>query len=1037
MFPKKLIFIILIFSTLLVGFNTKLFATSSNTTIEIYQDLSKPLTSTNPNSLSIENDKVIILDNDLEKIKLFDLSESDTNVFITLINNASKLLIYKNGKKVNVISLKNIDINSLINNLQTCYEKEEITFLKIYSYTVSPKRILKNYLELSVNDTNKHFKEKIVSDSNLKLYYSASNIDGMSGFATSSTMTTSWKDLSGNNNGTLTNFALNTASGWDGNNIYSNPSKLTFDGANDYVQPADSSPFNFTAMTPFTFEFWVNLATQPNTNEFAYIFSRQPGYFQPGYEMYFFLNRLYVQLNALSGGLSRRISLLQSLPPVGVWTHLTVSYDGSSKASGVKIYYNGSLQSPFVAEDKLNSSDSFNSGSVRLGATAFGVRSFKGSLGDLRIYNKELSSTEVLQNYRSEQSKYFEAPSIASFSPADSSTTNIQTDLVITFNQIISKGTGNIRITRAGNGEAVETIAVTSDRVTISNKTATINPVNNLTAGTTYTIEVDENTFKYNGVGFAGISDRNTWNFLTTNDGTPPRITIFSPENGAQDVPVASDLVISFNENVYPGTGSINIFNEDDMLDLVEVINVNSTQVTGAGTNMITINPAMNFSPETLYLIGVDSSAFQDGTGNNYNSSRGIDKWELLTVDTTPINVTSFSPLDDSMDVSAGANLQIKFNKPVTVNTGNIIIKKLSNNSTIETINITGPLVTGSGTDTITINPSVDFSEATTYYINIAANAFKDAAGNSYSGITDNVTWNFKTADTIAPVINSLSPSNMATKINVNSDLVIVFSEPVLAKTGSITITKLTAEVIPPVETINITGNLVTGSGKDTIIINPSMDLEENVRYFINIDSTAFTDLTGNAFAGISDRSTWNFTTVDVTAPTITNLSPADNATEINVNSNLDITFNEVVFTKKGNISIFKLANNTLIESIDVTSNLVTGNGTNSITINPSMDLVENTDYFITIAQGTFADFYENSFSGILNNTVWNFKTVTPQNVTNGNQNENGGGIGTGNSGIADCSFTQCGQMCCINGCCPQNPETCIDFSDCFASSSS
>ncbi len=67
----------------------------------------------------------------------------------------------------------------------------------------------------------------------------------MNAFATSSTTTTSWKDLSGNsNNGTLPNFALTTASGWDGNNIHSNPSKLTFDGANDYVQPADSSSFN-------------------------------------------------------------------------------------------------------------------------------------------------------------------------------------------------------------------------------------------------------------------------------------------------------------------------------------------------------------------------------------------------------------------------------------------------------------------------------------------------------------------------------------------------------------------------------------------------------------------------------------------------------------------------------------------------------------------------------------------------------------------------------------------------------------------------
>ncbi len=1002
MFSKKIFTFIVVILISLIGFSNKIFATSNNTTIEIYQDLSKPLINNNPNSLSIENNEVIIINNDVDKIKLFDLSESDSDVFITLIDNANKLFVYKNGKKVNLINSKNIDINLLINNLQASYDKEEITSLKIYGYVLSQKRVLKNYLAITEND--KHLKGRIVSDNNLKLYYSASNIDGMSGFATSSTMTTSWKNLSGNNNGTLTNFALTTASGWDGNNVFSNPSRLVFDGANDYVQPTDSSPFNFNATTPLTFEFWINLATQPD-NDFKYIFSRQPNFFQPGYEILLYRNTLFVKFNALSGGIPRSITLLQTPPSIGVWTHLVVSYDGSSKAQGVKIYYNGRLQSPFVSSDTLTKSDSFNSGLIRLGTTAFGVASFKGSLGDVRIYSKALSGTEVLQNYNSEVSKYYEAPSIASLSPADSSTTNIQTDLVIAFNQIISKGTGNIRITKASNGAIVETIDVTSDRVVTSGKTATINPVSNLAGDTTYTIEIDENTFKYNGVGFAGISDRNTWNFLTTNDGTPPRLTSFSPENGAQDVPVASDLVINFDENIYPGMGSINIFNEDDMLDLVEVINVNSTQVTGAGTSMITINPAMNFSPETLYLIGVDSSAFQDGAGNNYNSSRGIDRWEFLTVDTTPISVTGFSPADDATNVSVDANLQINFNKSVTVKTGNgkISIKKIADNSTVENINVNSNAVTGSGTNTIVINPVMDLAEDTRYYINIDKDAFKDIAENNYSGITDNATWNFKTADTTVPVINNLSPADDSSMINVNSDLVAVFSEPVLVKTGNITINKVTTTPEPPIEAINVTSNLVMGSGTDTITINPAMDLQEDIQYYVNIDATAFTDLSGNSFAGIANMGTWNFRTNDVTAPTVANLSPADNATEITINSNLDVTFSEIVFTKKGNINIFKSADNTLVEMIDVTSNSITGNGTNIITINPTMDFAENTNYFITIAQGTFADFYENAFTGILDNSTWNFKTVVPLNfggnVAGGNT---GGNTTSGNFGVGE-----------------------------------
>src|SRR3989338_2647073 len=29
------------------------------------------------------------------------------------------------------------------------------------------------------------------------------------------------------------------------------------------------------------------------------------------------------------------------------------------------------------------------------------------------------------------------------------------------------------------------------------------------------------------------------------------------------------------------------------------------------------------------------------------------------------------------------------------------------------------------------------------------------------------------------------------------------------------------------------------------------------------------------------------------------------------------------------------------------------------------------------------------------------------------------------------CTYTECGATCCINGCCPTNPGTCLGFADC------
>jgi hypothetical protein len=51
--------------------------------------------------------------------------------------------------------------------------------------------------------------------------------------------------------------------------------------------------------------------------------------------------------------------------------------------------------------------------------------------------------------------------------------------------------------------------------------------------------------------------------------------------------------------------------------------------------------------------------------------------------------------------------------RPVDVESGNITIKKSSDNSTVESIDVTSGLVTGSGTNQITINPTNNFASLT------------------------------------------------------------------------------------------------------------------------------------------------------------------------------------------------------------------------------------------------------------------------------------------------------------------------------------
>ncbi|MFM2234133.1 MAG: hypothetical protein RLZZ240_717 [Actinomycetota bacterium] len=67
-------------------------------------------------------------------------------------------------------------------------------------------------------------------------------------------------------------------------------------------------------------------------------------------------------------------------------------------------------------------------------------------------------------------------------------------------------------------------------------------------------------------------------------------------------------------------------------------------------------------------------------------------------------------------------------------------------------IDVISDLVRGTGTTTITVNPTANLLNSTEYYVLIAATAFDDAAGNSYAGIADKEVLKFATA--AAPAVD-------------------------------------------------------------------------------------------------------------------------------------------------------------------------------------------------------------------------------------------------------------------------------------------
>lgn len=116
---------------------------------------------------------------------------------------------------------------------------------------------------------------------------------------------------------------------------------------------------------------------------------------------------------------------------------------------------------------------------------------------------------------------------------------------------------------------------------------------------------------------------------------------------------------------------------------------------------------------------------------------------------------------------------------------------------------------------------------------------------------------------------------------------------------------------------------------------------------------------------------------IDETNPTLSTVSPVDNATGVSTTANLVLTFDEAVDVETGNITIKKTADDSTVEAIDVTGGLVTGSGSTEITVNPTAALAAGTEYYVLIAATAFDDVYGNSYAGIASTTAWSFTTAT------------------------------------------------------------
>ena len=236
--------------------------------------------------------------------------------------------------------------------------------------------------------------------------------------------------------------------------------------------------------------------------------------------------------------------------------------------------------------------------------------------------------------------------------------------------------------------------------------------------------------------------------------------------------------------------------------------------------------------------------------------------------DGEPPEISSLSPVNGTPDVGVATDLEVTFNKAITIGTGDITIKNLSD-ATQSTIAVGDDTQVSFDGAILTIDPAADLAPSKDYAIQVSPDAIDDLAGNSFAGIADDVTWTFSTAapDLSAPGIATLNPADDAVDVLAGGALMATFDELISVVAGDITVMNLTDATQATIAVTDVSQVSVDGA---VLTINPAVVLEPSKDYALRIAAGAVEDLAGNAFAGIADDTTWNFSTADpIPGPTV------------------------------------------------------------------------------------------------------------------------------------------------------------------------
>ncbi|CDN43510.1 Ig-like domain-containing protein [Paenibacillus sp. P22] len=448
------------------------------------------------------------------------------------------------------------------------------------------------------------------------------------------------------------------------------------------------------------------------------------------------------------------------------------------------------------------------------------------------------------------------APDVVSASPQGGSVPVFST-LQLNYGEVVYPSEGSLQLVNRTTGDALAVSAVSPAVTGGGSQSLTIVPPSVLVPGQEYRIEVPAGWVQ-DAAG--NKSPAYSWSFTTGS--SPVGIVDKQPSSGSAGVALDTGLRLKFDKTVTSGStpNSPKYMTVKRVADNVTVTSLNTSGMTYKPDGTVETGLDRQLAGSTAYYVLVDPGAFRSGD-MLFAGIGSAAEWTFTTRPSAgqPPAMAKLEPAAGGILGALDGKLRITFDKNVFPGTGYVTIRNAGSGAAAATIPVTSELLNGFGSNVITINPGILFSEGTKYYVEIGNQAFLDESGNRYAGMSGSGAWPFTVnRDSTPPSIVSMLPVSGATSVSTVSPLRLVFNEAIrlapgakalLHRSGSSTQTYPASLSIAP-------------DNANALLLKPDAALPGSTQLYVELGVNSVTDLAGNGFSGILNEYQWKFTTM-------------------------------------------------------------------------------------------------------------------------------------------------------------------------------